>query len=100
MRESTNPNLTNGGHEETPNRVSGTQWYNDQQRVHSEEGTRFNEHHDDGFTQPADPGNPQGGASVPAKQDEPDNDHVGEEDVERERNRIVWKSGPDGAGNL
>ena len=81
--ESTHLNLTDDSCEETPSGTPSAQWSNDQQRVHSIEGTRLDEHHDDGSAQPTDPGNPQGGASVPGVHNEPDNDHEGEEDVER-----------------
>ena len=84
--ESTNQSLRDGGHEETPNKVSGTQRSNDKQRVHSIEGTRLDEHDDDGLAQPTDPRHPQGGASVPGVHNESDYDHEGEEGVERKRN--------------
>ena len=59
---------------------------NNQQRAHSVDGTRFDEHGDDDLAQSTNSSYPQGSASVLCMQDEPDNDHEGEEDVECDRN--------------
>ena len=61
----------------------GAPWQsNEQNHAHSEEGTRLDEHDDDGFVQSADSTLLYYGANAPGVQDEPDHDHECEEDVE------------------
>ena len=56
--------------------------YNNQKRTHSVKGTGLDKHGDDGLAQSTGTGCPHGDAKVPGVQDEPDDDHEGEEDVE------------------
>ena len=53
-----------------------------QQRAHSVNGTRLDEHGNDDLTQSTDSSEPQGSANFLCMQDEPDDDHESEEDVE------------------
>ena len=77
--------------------VSGSPQYNEQQRVHSVKGRRLNEHRDDALVQSTGSSwSPHDNANVPAVQEESDDDHEGEEDVERNRNRKVWNTEIDG----
>ena len=56
--------------------------YDDQQRAHRKKGRRLDEHGGDRLVQSTDPSWGRGsGADVPAAQDEPDDDHEGEEDI-------------------
>ena len=81
--DSTNLSLIEDGHEQIYNGAyTCTPWSNDQQRAHSENGTRLDEHSDDGLVQSTDSSRPQGGTSVSGVHDEPDDDHEGEENVE------------------
>jgi len=74
----------------------GGQRSNDQQRGYSEKSRRLDEHGGDCLVQPTNPtGRPRDGANVLSVQDESDDDHEGEDDVERKRDRKVWKGGPD-----
>ena len=100
MWESTNLSVTKEGREEICHVVPGTPRSNKQQRANSIEGTRLDEHDDNGLAQSTDFSYPQGSASVPGVQDEPDGDHEGEEDVERKGNRKVWNNRPAVAGQL
>ena len=65
LRESTNLSLSEDGREEKPYAVSGAQRPNNQQRAHSVEGTRLNEHDEDHLVRSIDSSHPQGSASVP-----------------------------------
>jgi len=58
----------------------------DQQRAHGENGTRLDEHGGDSLVQSTISSlRPGGTADVPPVQDDPDDDHQGKEDVERNR---------------
>ena len=82
-RESTNLSRREGGYEETHNEVSvSAHRSKNQQRARGVEGTRLNEHGDDGLGQTADPSYPKGGANAPGESDDPNDDHEGEEDIE------------------
>ena len=66
---------------------------NNQHRVHSIECKRLDEHGDGGIVYSVDPiWIPHGGANVPGMQAEPEDDHGGEEAVERKRNRNIGKA--------
>ena len=92
--ESTNLNRREDVSKEILNGVSSGPCSDDQQHTRSVEGTRLDEHGDDGGAQSADSSYPHRSAGVPGVQRNPDNDHEGEDDVERKRKRIVWNSGP------
>ena len=79
--ESTNLSLIQDRQEDIHNGTF-TPRCDNQQRAHSENGTRLNEHGDDGLGQSTNSGHPQGRASVSGVYGEPDDDHEGEEDVE------------------
>ena len=74
--------LGEDGEEDVHNVIVDGQWYNNQQRAHGVEGTRFNEHGGDGIAHPTDSTDPHGIANVPCVQDQSNDDHEGEEDVE------------------
>lgn len=57
----------------------------EQNRVHGEKGTRLDEYRDDGLVQPT-ASSPHSSANAPGVEDEPSDDHEGEEGVERKRN--------------
>ena len=78
----TNLRLREDEREEIGNGAVGSQGPNIQQRTDGVEGTGLDEHGGDGLAQSTDSTYPQSGASVPGMQDEPYNDHEGEEDVE------------------
>ena len=86
---STNLNLSEDREDQIPDfDVFGGHRSNDKQRAHSEMGTRLDEHGGDGLVQSADSGpRPRGSANGPAVQDNPEDDHEGEGDVERNRDR-------------
>jgi len=72
------------GQEDTRSRTSGSPQSNEDQRIHSIKGRRLNEHGDNGLVQSAHSGwRPDGSTDAPVVQDEPDDDHEGEEDVEQ-----------------
>ena len=63
------------------------------------EGRRLNEHGDGALVKSTcSTWSPQGGTNVPTVQDEPDDDHEGEEDVEGNRDREVRKAEVDNYG--
>ena len=84
LREGTNLSFSEDGKESLHHVISGSPRPNNQQRTHGVKGARFNEYGDNGLAQSADSSLPRDGANVPGVQDEPDDDHQGEEDVERE----------------
>ena len=84
---STNLSLAENRHKDIISGVPDAHRDENQHRVHGENDTGFNEHDDDGFVQSADSTHPHCGANVPGVKDEPNDDHEGEEDVERNRNR-------------
>ena len=63
--------------------VSSGPRYNEQQLIYGINSTRFDMHGDDGLAQSAGSSYPYGIANLPGVQDEPDDDHKGEEDVKR-----------------
>ena len=88
-RKSTNLGLTKNGREGIHD--SRFRLCNDQQRAHSVKRRRLDQHGDDGVVQSSESTwRPHDCADVPVVQDEPDDDHKGEENVERDRDRIVW----------
>ena len=81
--ECTNLNLGEDRQEGIPNGGLRAPRSNNQHRAHGVKGTRLDEHGDDRLTQSADPSSTHASANVPGVQDEADDDHEGEEDVER-----------------
>ena len=97
--ESTNLSLSKDRQEDVRGVVSGAPRPDEQQRVHGIKGRRFDEHRDDCPVQSTDSSwSSHGTANIPAVEDEPNDDHEGEEDVERNRNRKVWKAEVDSDG--
>ena len=91
--ESTNLSFGEDRQENIRGMVSGAPRPNEQQRVHGVKGRRLDEHRDDSLVQSTDSSwGTHGSANVPAVQDESNDDHEGEEDVERNRKRKVWKA--------
>ena len=88
-RESTNLSLREDGQEYIRSAASSNEQSNHQQRARGMRDTGFNKHGDDSPAQPASSSPPQCSANVPDAQNESDDNHEGEEDVERKRNRIV-----------
>ena len=83
--ENTNLSLRENKEEETRNGVvPGAPRSDHEHRANSIEGTRLDEHGNDGLAQSIDSSCPQSSTSVPDVQGEPDDDHEGEKDVERE----------------
>ena len=84
---STNLSLSEDRQEDIRSVVSSAPWANKQQRIHSIERRRLDEHGDDGLVQPSETAwSPHGSANLPAVQKEPGNDQEGEENVEGNRN--------------
>ena len=93
---STNLSLSEDGEEQIHEHAFGNQWTDDQQRAHSEKGRGLDEHRGDGLVQPTEPSwRLRCGTNVPAAQDKSDDDHEGEEDVERQCDQMVCKVVPD-----
>ena len=80
--ESTNLNLREDGQEGIPNGRRGTPRSNNQNRAHRVQGTRLDKHGYDSLGQSVGPTPPHGSTNGPGVQDEPDDDHQGEDDVE------------------
>ena len=71
--------------------VSSDRRYDDRQRAQREKRTGLDERGDCGLAQPPDStSSSQGSMDGPAVSDESDDDHDGEKDVDRNRNRKVW----------
>ena len=68
--------------EDVRNVILDGQRYNNQQRVHGVEGTRLDEHGEDGIAHCTDSTDPHGIANVSGVQDQTGDDHEGEEEVE------------------
>ena len=79
--------------------ISSTPQSNQQQRVYSIECGRLNEHGDDGPIQSDSTCGSPGRDNGLAVQREADNDHGGEEDIKRNRNRKVRETEVDGGGD-
>ena len=93
----TNLSLSEDGQKEIRSVISSTPRSNKQQRINGVKRRRLDEHGDDGLVQSSGSRwSPHSSANVPAVQDEARNDHEREEDVERNRNRKVWKTKVDG----
>ena len=80
--ENANLNLIEDVEEDVCTVVSSDPRHNEQERAHTIQRTRLNEHSYDGLAQSTVPSHPHGIASLPDVQDEPDDNHNGEEDVE------------------
>ena len=91
-RECANLSLSKDRQEDIRGVISGGPRSNEQQRVHGIKGRRFDEHRDDGPVQSTNFRLSHGTANIPAMQDKPRDNHEGEEDVERNRDRKVWKT--------
>ena len=98
--EGTNLSFGKDRYENVRSTVPGARWSKNQQRAHGVQGRRLDEHGDDDPVQSIGSTVPHGSPNVPGVQNEPDDDHEGEEDVERQRNRKVWKAEPDTAGQI
>ena len=88
----TNLSLREGTQEDIRNVASSAPGYHKQQRVHSIECRRLDEHGDDGPAQSTHSRKTHGHVNFPTVQDEPDDDHEGEEDIKCDRNRKVWET--------
>ena len=95
LGESTNLSLSEDRQEEVHERALGNQRSDDQQRAHGKKGRRLDEHGCDGPVQSTESGwRLRRNTNAPAAQDEPDDDHDGEENIEGERDRMVRKMVP------
>jgi len=94
-----NLSLSENGQEGIRSTISSTPQPDQQQRVHSVERRRLDEHGDDGPVHSDSAGSPPGRENVPAVQHEADDDHEGEEDIKRNRNRKVRETEVDGGGD-
>ena len=98
--KSTNLSLGKDRYENVRGAVPSARRSKNQQRAHSVQGRRLDEHGNDDLVQSANSTFPRGSANVSGVEDEPDDDHEGEEDVERQCDRKVRKSEPDAAGQF
>lgn len=80
--ESTNLSLRGNGYEDGYGAASGANQPENQQRGHGVNGTRLNEHGDDGPAQSTTSSFPHSSPKVPGVQGEPDDGDQGEENVE------------------
>ena len=82
-KESTNLILCEDGQEYVGNPTTGTPGTDEQYGANSVQGTRLDEHGDDGPIDSSRSGtSAEGISNVPAVQDESEDDHEGEDDVE------------------
>ena len=88
----TDLSLSKDSKEGTLGVVPNSPRYNDEQRAHCIKGRGPDKHCGDGHAQSTDPSYPHSSANVPGVQDKTSDDHEGEEDVERDRDRKVWKT--------
>ena len=80
--ESTNLSLREDGHKDAHCVVPSADQCKNQQRGHSVNCTRLDEHGDDGLVQSTASASPHGSPNAPGMQSEPDDNHEGEEDIE------------------